>query len=428
MSNRDAQPVGRRAVHPRSVSQADMRAHNLGLVLRYIRDHRGCSRSDLATASGLTKAGITKLVGELVRQRLVAELGPREVSDHAPAQRGRPAGPLGLAGNHLVGIGVELRIDHVQAIVVDLSGELLGEARLPLRRHPSPRSATRRIGRVVASAMHQAGRPSVFGVGMAIGATMDLEGKVVIESSWLGWMDVPIHDLVSAELGSDLGPLTIVHAALLSGLGTSRVVDCGGSGTLLHFEVGGGAGIGIIEDGRLVEPARKGAIGHIPVRVGGRRCGCGKRGCLDTVIGFGALLRAMGGDEEKTTEVDHNAYARMVRARAEQGDRLAMRAIDAIGAEAGRAIAIILSLTNPDRITIGGYLLELGPRFLQAARAELARHSYPPTAPLHEFEPTPLGLRSAVVGAAALAVEPVFQDPTLVFDTVPVRHRARAAT
>jgi predicted NBD/HSP70 family sugar kinase len=252
---------------------------------------------------------------------------------------------------------------------------------------------------------------------MAIGAGMDPEQKIAVESSWLGWTNVPIHDLVLAELGPGLGPLTIEHAALVSGLSTSRAVGCGDNGTLVHFAVGGGAGVGSVVDGRLSDPPRSGFIGHIPVRVGGRRCACGRRGCLDTVVGFGALLRATGGDSEKMFEIDYEEYAREVRARADRGDRQAARAIDRIGTEIGRAVVIILALTNPDKITIGGYVLELGPRLFRAARAEIANHAIPRGSPPREIEPTPLGASDAVLGAAALALDPIFQDPTVAFDT-----------
>src|SRR4051794_25888032 len=110
-----------------SVSQAGMRAHNLSLVMRHIRDNPGSSRSDVAAATGLTKPGVTKVVAELVRRGLVGE-----VPTPTAGGRGRPPTQLVLTGHHVTAVGVEIRIDHVGAIVQDLSGALLGEGRVLL--------------------------------------------------------------------------------------------------------------------------------------------------------------------------------------------------------------------------------------------------------------------------------------------------------
>lgn len=392
-----------------SVSQIDMHSHNLGLVLRYIRDHPGCARTDIAAATGLTKPGVTKLVGRLVDGGLVSAAGPQP-SGH----RGRPANALSLAGDHVIGIGLELRIDHVRATVVDLSGRVRGDASLLLEPKPEPRSAVRKIGRVVRRSMKLAGVTSSSGVGMAIGSTMDAEGRIAVDSAWLGWSDVPIHAMVTEELGARCGGLTIESAAALSALATRRALPHEGAASLMHLEVGGGAGIGLVRDGRLSMPLSKGLIGHIPFR-GRERCGCGNVGCLDTVIGFRALLRLLDDRVTNLNEVDQYAYALGVQQRAESGDRRARRALRVLGEDVGRAMALLIALTRPDEATYGGYLLGLGPRFERAAQRGIAAHSYPPQAVALTLAATPLGMEGAVTGAAALALDPVFADPTMAF-------------
>ncbi|MBO0871559.1 MAG: MarR family transcriptional regulator, partial [Micromonosporaceae bacterium] len=99
-----------------------MREHNLALVLRRVATSTGgdaASRADVAAATGLTRATVSSLVDELVRGGLVEELEPA-----APGGVGRPATGLRLAGTGPAGLGLEVNVDYLAAVVVDLTGSV----------------------------------------------------------------------------------------------------------------------------------------------------------------------------------------------------------------------------------------------------------------------------------------------------------------
>ncbi len=83
------------------------------------------SRADLARATGLTKATVSTLVADLMERELVAEL-PEQAG-----ARGRPATLLSPSGHSVVGLGMQIDVDHVSACAIDLTGRLLDRRASP---------------------------------------------------------------------------------------------------------------------------------------------------------------------------------------------------------------------------------------------------------------------------------------------------------
>src|ERR1700712_5956061 len=103
MTSRLSTPLGASAIR-----QANLREHNLGLVLRLIVDAPvPPSRADIAVATGLTRATVSALADRLIMAALVTELPP-VMSQKA----GRPAVPLVPAGGTLAAVGLEIHVGH----------------------------------------------------------------------------------------------------------------------------------------------------------------------------------------------------------------------------------------------------------------------------------------------------------------------------
>lgn len=95
---------------PQPADFADVRATNLAVVLRFVREHAPCSRADIAASTGLNKATVSSLVADLIDRRLVRETGLTE------NRVGRPATMLVLDGSPYAAIGVEINVDYVSAV------------------------------------------------------------------------------------------------------------------------------------------------------------------------------------------------------------------------------------------------------------------------------------------------------------------------
>jgi glucokinase len=152
--------------------------------------------------------------------------------------------------------------------------------------------------------------------------------------------------------------------------------------------LGTGVGGGIVSDGRIVRGPRgqAGELGHIPVEPTGERCGCGAVGCLETVAGARALVRAGGRGPELIVEA------------ARRGDAEARGVLARAGTAIGRAFAALAVCLNPEVFVVGGGLAPALDLMRPAIEAQLdPRTSLTGTTPI---VPSALGLHAGAIGAA----------------------------
>jgi glucokinase len=152
--------------------------------------------------------------------------------------------------------------------------------------------------------------------------------------------------------------------------------------------LGTGVGGGIVSDGRIIRGPRgqAGELGHIPVDPTGERCGCGAVGCLETVAGARALVRAGGRAPELIVEA------------ARRGDAAARGLLARAGTAVGRAFAALAVCLNPELFVVGGGLAAALDLMRPAIEAQLQeRTSLTGTSPI---VPSALGLHAGAIGAA----------------------------
>jgi glucokinase len=178
--------------------------------------------------------------------------------------------------------------------------------------------------------------------------------------------------------------------------------------------VGTGIGGGLIIGGRIHRGAHRaaGEVGHTIVEPDGHRCGCGNRGCWETVASGTAITR------DGRTAVTRHAHSliaelaggdpaavtgEMVTRAAREGDPAARGILTEVGTRLGEGIAGLVNVLDPEVVVIGGGVAAAGDLLL-----EPARHAYERTvqlSPSPPLAPAALGADAAAVGAALLALE-----------------------
>lgn len=183
---------------------------------------------------------------------------------------------------------------------------------------------------------------------------------------------------------------------------------------MLGVFVGTGVGGGLILGGELREGrGAAGEIGHTTVRYGGRRCGCGRRGCLEAYAGRARMevtarrwqrrgrqtslfeIMRRRGRERVTSGTIADAL--------ERHDAMTIKLVDRAVWALGVALANAQNLLDMEAIVVGGGTADrLGPAFVRRVEAAAAPHLHVPERP-PRFLPTGLGDLSGAVGAAVLA-------------------------
>ena len=396
--------------------QAVVRRHNLSMVLRLLRDQGPRSRAGIAAATGLGKPTVSSLVADLTQRGLVREVGL--VRSASVRGVGRPATLVEVDGSHVAALGLELNVDYLGAVVLDLAGRVLSERRrlLDAMNVSRPRviSSLARLARTMLEDADKAGATVVAGLTLAVPGVVDLGAGRLRLAPNLGWSDVPLVERLQAALEPDY-PIVIDNEANLAALAEHRLAGAPDNLVCVVGEIGVGAGILI--NGELMRgtTGASGEVGHMAVVPDGRPCGCGGRGCWETVVGLRPLLREAVPDVAAELEVDTSLSPEekvaVVIARASAGDARAQEALARLGHWLGIGAANLANVLNPEAIVLTGYYSQIGPWVRTALDAAFAGQARPSGGCRIELSQLAL---SPARGGALLAADRIFEDPTLV--------------
>jgi glucokinase len=311
--------------------------------------------------------------------------------------------------------GIDLGGTKIQAVVVDADSRVLGQARHPTPTDGGPADVTRALAAALTEAAQAAQlEPSALqGVGVGSPGAIDADAGTVSGARNLpGWAGT--YPLAGA-LGERLG--TPVHLGNDVQVATDAEVALGagrGARSLLGVFWGTGVGGGIVLDGRpWLGRGAAGEIGHMVVKRDGRRCPCGRRGCLEAYAGRAALearAREKHAEGQKTdlfklmerhdrTRLTSGIWARAL----EHGDKLATELIDEAVLALGAGIASAVNLLDCEAVVIGGGLgVRFGAPYVERIREAMLPHLFVDQRP-PAVELAALGDLGGAIGAALLA-------------------------
>jgi glucokinase len=233
-------------------------------------------------------------------------------------------------------------------------------------------------------------------VGVAVPGILDEAEGVAVFSANLGWRGVPLRTRLTERLGGL--PVALGHDVRAGGLAEGRIGAGHGVERFLFVSLGTGIA-GAVGAGGRVEPGAHGSageIGHIVVRPGGRLCGCGGYGCLETVASAAAVGRAWAeaSGESGATSAD---AARAVAAGDTRAAAVWSEAVDALA----DGLVTGLTLLDPGTVIIGGGLSEAGDTLFAPLREAVKRRvTFQHVPPI---VPAGLGDGAGCLGAGLLA-------------------------
>jgi len=386
-------------------NQRSVRRHNLGVVLRHVGEHGARSRAAIAQETGLNKTTVSSLVGELIDFGLV-----RETEVELRGTVGRPALPVELSGRRVVGLGLELGVDFLAARAADLTGHERHRALVTADNRGRPVDAVlAELARLAADALGVLREEDLVTAGavVAVPGLVDSTGRLLVAPN-LGWSGVPVLERLGELLGGPSFPLSVENEANLGAL--AELWDGAGRrlGDFIYVSGELGVGAGIIVGGELFRGAHGfgGELGHVTVDPAGELCACGNRGCLETRVALGALLRAAG--------LEPDVRVAALAGRAEAGDVRALEALREAGNWLGVGVASAANLLNPRGVVVGGYFATLAHWLVPGLEEELAARVLSAEWDAPGVVTSELGAEAAVRGASGLALRRVFADPGLV--------------
>ncbi len=311
--------------------------------------------------------------------------------------------------------GIDLGGTKIQAVVVDDDHAVLGASRHPTPTEGGPADVVLAMVGAMREAIDEAGvgggELTAVGVGSP-GAVDDDAGTVTSARNLPDWEGCyPMREKLEAALGAPVGLSNDVNVA------TNAEFELGAAKpfrSLLGVFWGTGVGGGVVLDGVLWEGrGAAGEIGHMVVKSDGRKCPCGRIGCMEAYAGRGAMetrAREKVADGEKTVlfeimeEKGKPRLASGIWARAlERDDKLAHHMVDKAVEAIGIAVASSLNLLDVEAVVIGGGLgLRLGEPYVERIRDAIMPHLFADHRP-PEVLLASLGDLGGAIGATLLA-------------------------
>ena len=396
----------------RATSQASVSESNRSRIVKHLYHNGISSRAQIAKALELTPAAITKITARLIEAGIIEETGDLEGS------KNRRSIGLKLDTARFRVIGVKFARSLVQIGVFDLCGNALSIENLPPVYDRTISDTITAIHQRISELLDD--DPSIVAIGMAVpGPYLRNVGRTAVVSSMQSWRKINFINEFSTAfrvpvfIEQDARAGALAHYLFDPAFHTNDY--------LAYYLVGEGVGLGVIDNGHLVNGAQGAAteIGHISVDVNGKPCDCGNVGCLERYCSAPAIhdmLIEDGSVIPDASDMTHAEAARALFAKANEGNAAAQSMVREVARYIGYGCITIFNAFNPEHIIIGDIVSEAGPLLLDTVRATVAERAIPEINDFTSITLSTLPIDSTVCGAAAVAVTQFLEHPSVFFD------------
>jgi len=401
--------VRRSSARPRAPVMAVPQRPTLASVLELLWREHQISRADIARRTGLSRSTVSEIVGDLLKTRLIAEVGD------GPSRGGRRPIVLQFQDDAYSVLGIDMGAAHVAVAVINLRGKIIAWAE---RDHPvrsDPEGTQALMIELSEACLRQRGRGAhpLVGIGIAVPSPVDPKNpdrvSDLVMPAWHGRnVGEPLHRRFRL-------PVFLDNDANLGGLaerwwGAGRGVD-----DFTYVKVATGVGAGHIFHGEIYRGAHgiAGEIGHLVIEPQGEPCVCGLRGCLATRVGSRALVArasALLPDHPESLLHGHDVTIPAIEDAALSADPLALQVVREAAESLGVAVAGMLNLLNPQLVIIGGGLARLGELLLSTLRRSVSRRTLVSSIAPTDIVTSALGAQAVALGAATLVLQTGLAD------------------
>ena len=379
------------------------------ILLREIERRGPIPRIDLSQNTGISRATVTTVTAELLRDGLIEEI-PRDSENAPDTKRGRPRVDLKIASAaHLIA-GIKVSDRSISLMLVDFEGTQLAELEVPFTKSPaSSKELTDLVADALAqlTSLYDKSIHDLSGIGVGLAGVVDAKNGTVYWSPSLSERNINLRDILTQRLGVptflDNDANLVAMAEKTFGLGRDH-------SDFIVVTIESGVGMGIVLNGQIYRGTRGcGAeFGHTKVQLEGALCRCGQRGCLEAYVADYALVReaASVGFLDPDLPIE-NRVERLLEA-AKNCDPTAKTIVNRAGRMFAIGLANLVNVFDPQLIILAGEQMQFDHLYAQEVIEEMRKSIVqidkpPPDVVIHKWD----NLMWAR-GAAAYALDFVF--------------------
>lgn len=354
-----------------STQRASNGGMNTHLIMRAIHESAPVSRAELSERLGLAPSTVSVLTGKLQEQKYIRECG------NASSGGGRPPVLLEINPDGGYFISVDLRGTKMSIGILDLSLNILYDWSYLIPLEGGEHLYTQLVKAISdIRDFCKEKQFSVLGIGVASPGLIEPLTGLVIEADHFNWNHFNLRERLQEEFGCTVVVENDANAAaygeFLFGPGREGNVN-----NMIYISTGPGIGAGLILNGELYSGPTgvAGEIGHVTVEENGKKCFCGKTGCLTTIASIPWMVREY--ERHKGTQSDLQIDPLKLIKFAEMGDEVARRIVFDAGRAVGIAAGNQVNVLNLDGVIFGGFVFEGGGLMYEAAKEGLKQAVLP---------------------------------------------------
>ncbi len=266
-----------------------------------------------------------------------------------------------------VTLGIDIGGTNTVLGVVDREGNILARNRISTTDYPDIHDYVKALHRALTVALEEAGAGvelRAIGIGAPNGnyyhGTIEYPPNLI----WEGV--IPLCELMSQYVEV---PVVLTNDANAAALGEMIYGGARGMKNFIVYTLGTGLGSGIVINGEVLYGSTgfAGEIGHIIMVPGGRDCGCGRQGCLETYVSATGIVRtveellAQRRDPSPLRKVPADELtSKMITDAAKEGDPIALEAFDRTADMLALSIVNAVAFSSPEAIFLFGGLSNAG--------------------------------------------------------------------
>lgn len=366
-----------------------------GELFQLLRDGAPRTRSELATATGFSRATISSRIDELLDSGLITTL-----SD-AISTGGRPSGRVALNPCARLVAVADFGATHATVALLDLNAVVLAEKTTHRSIASDPHETLDWFAAQVRELLQRIERSidDLLSIGIGVpGPVEHATGRPTSPPIMPGWDGFNIPGYLAQSFPV---PILVDNDVNVMALG-EQAKGWPNVQNLVFVKVATGIGSGIISDGRIQrgEAGSAGDIGHIPTAAGGETvCRCGNIGCLEAIAAAPALIASFMRQGLLIDDMDD------VVALSKSGNLQAMTLMRQAGRHIGEVLNACVSILNPALIVIGGALATSNEVLIAGIREAVYSRSMPLATKDLIISPSLIGENAGVYGAAIMAIE-----------------------
>ena len=279
-------------------------------------------------------------------------------------------------------VGVDIREVRTTYAVVDIRGEIIAMDYFMTMDYPDVSDYVSALSeKIIMLVEENGGYDKIRSVGMSAPSANFMTGCIenAANMPWKGV--IPLAAMLRDRLGL---AVALANDAHVTALGEKAFGSAHGLKDFVVVSIShGGLGSCIFMDGKphLGVNGFAGEVGHSCVEVGGRECGCGRRGCLETYCSDKGLVRTV----EELLQAEElpsalkglkNISVQSVAYYCDQGDQVAIEAMRRLGFMLGLGLANYASILNPEAIILTGDMMQAGKWLLRPMRKSFDEHVF----------------------------------------------------